>query len=197
MYTINEVFYSLQGEGVRAGTPNVFVRLSGCNLACCKEAEGFDCDTEFVSGIPYSTPEAVLDEAQHVGGTTKSVIFTGGEPGLQLDRPLVSVFKEAGWFVAVETNGTCVLPSQIDWLSVSPKTAEHALRVGYASELRYVRGANQGIPKPTVEADYYCLSPAFLGDSLEPGALKNCLALIKQHPKWRLSIQAHKLLGLR
>lgn len=221
-YRINEVFYSLQGEGVRAGTANVFVRFSGCNLTCTRDGEaGFDCDTEFTSGRTF-TAEELLAEAMRVGGTCRSVIFTGGEPMLHLDDELLRAFKRLAsapgnasgrtpldgiWHIAVETNGTLDLPSNgIDWVCVSPKSAEHTLRVKRASEVKYVRHAGQGIPRPTIEADHYLISPAFetlIGPSGQPvfrplpDALAWCIQLVKENPKWRLSVQQHKTWGVR
>jgi len=199
-YHINEIFYSLQGEGVRAGTANVFVRFSGCNLTCSRDNEaGFDCDTEFTSGKPYSAA-SIFDIANCLwpGGTDgkhKAVIFTGGEPLLQLKSELVSMFQDAGWYVAIETNGTRELPEGggIDWICVSPKSAEHTLRIKRASEVKYVRHRGQAIPRPSIEADYYLISPAF-----QPGGFVNaedlgyCIELVKANPQWRLSCQLHK-----
>ena len=146
-YTVNEVFYSIQGEGLRVGTTNVFVRFSGCNLKCNQADDGFDCDTEFSSGVKYELPELV-DEIAKVGGECRAVIFTGGEPGLQVDEALCDQLIVAGYYLAIETNGTQSLPvDSLDWITVSPKTAEHTLRVERVEELKYVRFSGQGIPK--------------------------------------------------
>lgn len=200
-YAINEIFYSIQGEGARVGMPSVFVRFAGCNLACRKETEGFDCDTEFVSSRRMTAKQVLAEAMRPYPGANSgcpSVIFTGGEPLLQLDSPLVDAFRKCGFYVAVETNGT-VDPSglNIDWLSCSPKAAEHALKVKTANEIRYVRGAGQGIPKPTIYASNQFLSPAADGDQIDPRALATCIELVKQNPDWRLSVQQHKLWGVR
>lgn len=195
-YRVNEIFYSVQGEGVRAGTAAVFVRFSGCNLRCRKETHGFDCDTEFDSGRCMNGL-AILNEAERIAGTCRSVIFTGGEPTLQLDDYLVDAFKENGWFTAVETNGTNPVPARVDWISCSPKSAEHALRIKTASELRYVRGYGQAIPKPRIAAPHLLISPAFKGADLDPEAVAWCLHLVQENPEWRLSLQTHKLLNVR
>ena len=132
---VNEIFYSLQGEGVRAGTANVFVRFARCNLRCRvgDEHSGFDCDTEFESFREF-TPEEILAEARRLAGETWSpgdvgVIFTGGEPALQLTAELVALFRNAGFFTAIETNGTVnVAALGLDWITVSPKSAGRASR---------------------------------------------------------------------
>lgn len=126
-YLVNEIFYSLQGEGVRAGTPNLFLRFSKCNLACAKETHGFDCDTEFVSGRSL-TQEKIVGELRRLSTTCEWVVLTGGEPALQLDRELIDTLHDAGYKLAIETNGSFELPSGLDWITVSPKMAEHAIR---------------------------------------------------------------------
>lgn len=194
-YMVNEVFYSIQGEGVRAGTPNTFVRFSGCNLKCRRETHGFDCDTEFVSGVPMTLDE-LLEEVRSMAWS-RWVIFTGGEPALQLDQELVNRFKSEGFFLAIETNGTTPLPSGLDWVCVSPKTAEHTLRVLRANEVKYVRRKGQGIPKPVIDAEHFLISPAFQAGRLDEEDLEWCIALVKENPAWRLSVQLHNLLGVR
>lgn len=223
-YTVNEVFYSIQGEGVRAGTANVFVRFSGCNLTCRTDNEaGFDCDTEFVSGTKMNLDElvracgeAVKDSPNFGRSAPPPIIFTGGEPGLQVDRELIDAFKALGVYLAIETNGTVTLPSGLDWICVSPKSAEHTIRQLYADEVKYVRNVGQGIPRPACEATHKLISPAFRtvekfvpNDALgilgapgtgitvphhepEPGALAWCIKLVKENPSWRLSVQQHK-----
>lgn len=200
-YMVNEMFYSLQGEGARAGTANVFVRLSACNLKCSRDVDGFDCDTEFTSGVAM-TGEEIVERARSMLPVTDrpepAVIVTGGEPLLQLDTDLVARFKAAGFFLAVETNGTLPAPVGIDWVSCSPKTAEHTLKLEHAAELRYVRGALQGIPKPRVKTRHHYLSPAFNADgSIDRDALRTCVALCLANPLWRLSVQQHKLWAVR
>lgn len=195
IYRVNELFHSVQGEGRNAGVPYVFVRLAGCNLTCSRDKEGFDCDTEFASG-EKRTVEWIVDRCKEAG--VKWVCLTGGEPTLHDLRAIVAGLKKAGFKVAIETNGTNALSASVDHVACSPKTAEHTLRIKVADELRYVRNAHQGIPRPAIASKYQYLSPAFLpSGKVDPGALKNCLRLVKENPEWTLSLQIHKLISVR
>lgn len=195
-YLVNEIFYSLQGEGVRAGTPNLFLRLSRCNLACKVETHGFDCDTEFESGR-WMTLDEIVAEGRTLSATCDWVILTGGEPALQVDRELIDRLHAAGYRLAIETNGSFELPEGIDWITVSPKVAEHAVRQRVAHEVKYVRGYGQAIPKTVVKAEHYLISPAFEGADVDPRTLDWCIRLCKDNPPWRLSVQQHKLWKVR
>jgi organic radical activating enzyme len=195
-YRINEVFYSLQGEGVRAGTPNLFLRFSRCNLRCKIETHGFDCDTEFESGR-WMTIAEIGAELRRLGPGCGWVVLTGGEPALQVDRELIDALHAAGYQIAIETNGTLELPSGLDWITVSPKVPEPALRQRQAHEVKYVRAAGQPLPEPVVEAEHYLLSPAFEGARLDPAHLEWCIRLCRENPPWRLSVQQHKGWGVR
>lgn len=194
-YTVNEIFYSIQGEGMRAGTANVFIRFSGCNQTCTVESHGFDCDTEFVSGRKMTATE-ILEEARRIAPACEWVVLTGGEPGLQIDQELIDVLHQH-FLLAIETNGSIQLPDGIDWITVSPKVAEHAIRQMTASEVKYVRGYGQGLPKPALRASYYYLSPAFAGMDIDPEALAWCVQLVKENPRWQLSVQQHKAWKIR
>lgn len=241
-YAINEIFYSLQGEGKRAGTANVFIRFSGCNLKCTQQAGpqspgGFDCDTEFASGWKLTHLEifqTILkvrniaiglpsdNESPNDWGAPLSVILTGGEPALQIDLPLLASLKAMGvGYIAIETNGSIdlhdalELPRQnlrsdliaeahyqqvkayIDWVTVSPKVAEHAIRQTRADEVKYVRGYGQAIPKTVVQANHYLISPAFDGQLIHPDTLGWCTKLCLENPKWALSLQQHKQMNVR
>lgn len=201
---ISEQFCSLQGEGLRSGTLNHFCRFSGCNLACDIEPGplspgGWSCDTEFVSGRRM-TAEDILAEMETVNAKCKNIIFTGGEPGLQIDNDLAQFFHGRGYYLAIETNGSIDLLSKttmLDWITCSPKVAEHAVRLKEASEIKYVRGYGQGIPRPTCKAEHKLISPAFAGMDLDRRALGWCIQLINENPDWRLSIQQHKWLQVR
>ncbi len=201
-YRINEVFYSLQGEGVRAGTANIFVRFAGCNLRCAGRmvGEAFQpvCDTEFESGREVCLSEleewidTVLDDHN-----CRWMVATGGEPGLQLDFDFIDWWHAKGGKIAVETNGTVLLPDGIDWITVSPKVAEHAIRQRQCHEVKYVRGYGQSVPKTVVQADHQLISPHFQGNELDQKTLDWCVKLVKENPKWQLSVQQHKWWGVR
>ena len=204
-YSINEIFYSLQGEGMRCGQMSVFVRFAGCNLRCRMEAAsdspgGFDCDTEFVSSVKMTDKE-ILERALALVNKDQEwleenpvwVVFTGGEPALQLTRELVELFRQHNFRSAIETNGSRdVSALGLDWITVSPKVAEHAIQQKTATEIKYVRGYGQGIPKPACIATFKLLSPAFNGLELDQDALRWCIELVRQNPDWRLSMQQHK-----
>lgn len=211
-YRVNEVFYSPQGEGMRAGEMSCFVRFTGCNLRCNLEAGpkspgGFDCDTEFESGMPYTADglaERVVDAiTEGIGGPWLEsyqpwVVFTGGEPALQLNQLLCDTLHARGLRLAIETNGSINVDAlPLDWITVSPKVAEHAVRQRRANEVKYVRGYGQGIPKTMVKADYQLISPAFDGLAVSKRTLGWCLELIRKHPEWRLSMQQHKAWQVR
>lgn len=213
-YVVNEIFYTLQGEGGRAGQASVFVRFAGCNLSCNEEEHGFDCDTEFSSGIRMTLDglvQAICDEVGEWGPTNvgydKWVVFTGGEPTLQIDDDLIVALKVEGWKLAIETNGTHGLLTGFDWVCVSPKTAEHTLKAHKPfklfaaptiNEVKYVRNVGQGIPRPAIQANLQWLSPAFTPDGkVDRDALKHCVELCLDNPAWRLSCQQHKWWGVR
>lgn len=201
MYMVNEVYRSLQGEGVRAGTVNVFLRLTGCNMRCDVEPGerspgGFACDTEFMSGRKLTLPD-LLAWVQQVAGDCRWIILTGGEPGLQVDDAFIAFFHDAGFLLAIETNGSVELPEGLDWITVSPKVAEHAIKQRKADEVKYVRGYGQGIPKTVVEASYNLISPAFCGSLVDENTFQWCIQLVQDHPEWQLSVQQHKLWNVR
>lgn len=194
-FMVKEIFHSIQGEGVRAGTAAVFVRFAGCNLACNVAEHGFDCDTDFVGGTSYTIGE-LLDEVRHLaaGGW---IILTGGEPALQLDQSLVDVLHAAGYRLAIETNGTRTLPRGLDWVCVSPKPGASVSPYIEADEVKYVLGAGQE-PGPQVSRiEHRLVSPAFKGDEADPDAVAWCVEWVLAHPEWRLSYQLHKALGVR
>lgn len=202
-YTVNEIFGpTLQGEGARKGTVNHWVRFAGCNLTCRADGpEGFDCDTDFSSGYPM-TAEEIVHTLERLESSSHRVVLSGGEPGLQVDNELIEALLASNWIIAIETNGTVALPIGIQWVSCSPKTAEHTLRVRetYAiiNELRYVRNVRQAIPKPNLKAVHHFISPAFEPDgTVLRETLDWCVKLCLENPRWALSTQDHKLWRVR
>lgn len=194
MYRINEIFYSLQGEGFWTGTPIVFVRFSGCNLQCPF------CDTDH-KGFSEMSGADILAAVRACGGACRRVCFTGGEPGLQLDDALVALFHEAGYTLHVETNGTCVLPSGIDWVTLSPKDQVRGLRGNGTVVLRRADEVKL-VLAPGVDPSAWADFPAtwhFLQPCDEGGVTNSAevSAYVMAHPAWRLSLQTHKLLGIR
>jgi len=192
---VSEIFYSLQGEGARAGTPTIFIRLQGCKAKFACAASGIKCDTEFESGKEYSLIE-IENWITSNAGTCKEITWTGGEPTDQLTNEMVAYFKNAGFFQAIETSGLNPAPEGLDFVCVSPKVAEHIVSKNFPNqitELRYVRHKGQDIPQPQAKALHYWLSPHSDGFTINSENLKHCIELCKQYPKWKLSIQQHKL----
>lgn len=180
MRKINEIFYSLQGEGFHTGTPAVFVRFSGCNLKCSF------CDTQHEKGILLSDEEIINQVNSY---PCRMVILTGGEPGLWIDEQLIEMLHKAGKYVAIETNGTCVLPEAIDWVTCSPKDAP--LRVKRIDEVKVVYQGQDVSPYLELPAHQYFLQPCSCQN------IKEVIDYIKMHPQWRLSLQTHKLIDIR
>ena len=197
MYRINEIFYSLQGEGLWTGTPMVFVRFSGCNLKCPF------CDTDHSAFREMSADEIVAEVVQ-AGGTCGRVCVTGGEPSLQLDKVLVDALHGAGFQIHLETNGTRPLPEGVDWVTLSPKTDVKGLKgdgtvvLEKADEVKLVY--EDGIdPKwAAFPASWHFLQPCDTGDpAADRAILAQTLDYILRNPRWRLSLQTHKLLKIR
>jgi 7-carboxy-7-deazaguanine synthase len=193
---VTEIFYSLQGEGARAGTPTIFIRLSGCKTKHACAASGIKCDTEFESGADYTLPE-LEDWIKDYAPLCREITWTGGEPLDQITAEVTTYFKKAGYFQAVETSGLQPIPPEVcfDFICVSPKVAEHIIAKNFihVSELRYVRHHGQNVPLPSISADHYWLSPHSDGNQLNQQNLQHCIELCKQNPKWKLSIQQHKI----
>lgn len=203
-YRINEIFYSLQGEGGQVGLTAVFVRFAGCNLACKEGRDGFDCDTDFSTKFCLDS-EQILEAVYDVRECCEHVIFTGGEPMLQLDYDLVMAFINEGFVLSLETNGTIEIPHTIrkhlNWIAVSPKRHSKLL-VEDPNELRYVLPPHHApfpLPKDTEAALY--VSPVWTNvmgkDVLDKESLAWCIEWVKHHPEYRLSTQSHKLWGIR
>ena len=208
MYSVREIFYTLQGEGANMGRAAVFCRFAGCNLWTGREADRASaicdfCDTDFVGigpdGGKFATAESLVDavvEQWPSGQSGRFVVCTGGEPLLQLDRDAVDAFHARGFAVAVETNGTQRPPAGIDWLCVSPKArADLVLREGNELKLVYPQIGLDPEQLCGLAFDHFFLQPMD-GPRLKENtqeALTYCL----KHPQWRLSLQIHKLLGIR
>jgi len=192
---VSEIFYSLQGEGARVGTPTIFIRLSGCKAKNACFVLGIKCDTEFESGSQKSVDE-ILAWMQKNAPQCKEITWTGGEPTDQLSAQHIAFFKAAGYFQAIETSGLNPVPEGIDFVCVSPKVAEHVIKKNFphgVDELRYVRHAGQDIPAPSITAKHYWISPHSDGFSINTENLQHCIDLCMRSGKWKLSVQNHKL----
>lgn len=190
---INEIFYSLQGEGYYTGKAAIFVRFSGCNLHCSF------CDTKHESYQEYSDEEILNEIAAY---PTRHLIFTGGEPALQLTEATVSFFKKKGYYIQVETNGTRELPEGIDWITCSPKfefCRQAELRLPHINELKVVYdGTNDMNVYNKINAETYALQPCDTGDDERNSHIvKETINYILSHPKWNLSLQTHKALNIQ
>ena len=195
MLRVSEIFYSLQGEGARIGTPTVFIRLQGCKAKNACYALGIKCDTEFESGKEMSLNELdkwLLENAPQC----KEITWTGGEPLDQLTDEITLHFKNQGYYQAIETSGLHPAVENLDFICVSPKVAEHVIAKNFPNgvhELRYVRHKGQDIPKPAITANHYWVSPHSDGFTINSENLKHCIELCLKDGRFKLSIQNHKL----
>lgn len=215
-YAVKEIYYTLQGEGAHTGRAAVFCRFAGCNLWSGREEDREDavcrfCDTEFVGtdGQGGGRFESSVDLAKAVRAQWPSelprhprplVVCTGGEPLLQLDPAAVEALHDAGFEIAVETNGTLDPPDGLDWICVSPKAGAE-LRLRHGDELKLVYPQPGAEPETYTELDFrfWFLQPMD-GPASRPEVLEeNTAAAVRycqEHPRWRLSLQTHKLLGI-
>ncbi len=208
VYSVKEVFYSLQGEGAQAGRPAVFCRFAGCNLWSGRERDRSDavctfCDTDFrgtdgPGGGRFRDPQALAEHVRNAWtghGGRPFVVCTGGEPLLQLDAALIAALYAQGFEIAVETNGTRPAPPGIDWLCVSPKAAAPLVQTS-GDELKLVSPQAEAPPErfAALPFAHHLLQPMDGPDlaANTRAAVAYCLA----HPLWRLSLQTHKLLGI-
>ena len=209
-YAVKEIFLTLQGEGAHAGRAAVFCRFSGCNLWSGREEDRAKatcqfCDTDFIGtdgpgGGKFVTAAALAEAVDHAwpapGEGSRLVVCTGGEPLLQLDAALVDAFHARGFEVAVETNGTQPVPPGLDWICVSPKAgAEIVLTSGDELKLVYPQPAAMPERFEHLAFRHHFLQPMDGPRQTEntQAAMAYCLA----HPRWRLSVQTHKVLGIR
>lgn len=189
-----EIFYSVQGEGANVGMPAIFIRLAHCNKDC------WFCDTNWDTGAWMSMEDIIQTIAPY---PCKNIIWTGGEPTLQLTDEVLEYFPT--YYHCIETNGTNPVPQRIDYISCSPKVSTDILRKNFSfvNEFRYPLAAGDTLPalSELPKADNYFVSPIFIGKEQErfdisPENLAYCMAFVKANPLWRISIQMHKLLNI-
>lgn len=195
MYKINEIFYSLQGEGFHTGTPAVFVRFSGCNLHC------HFCDTQHQEGRIMSSQEIVYEINKYP--IAQLVVLTGGEPSLFINEAFVAELKQkTNKTIAIETNGTRPLPPNLDWVTFSPKSAFEGGDVEpcvltRCDELKVVYLGQDLQQYEGIEARHRFLQPCFCENEMQRKAnMEACVEAVKSHPNWRLSLQIHRVLDI-
>lgn len=207
-YAVKEIYVTLQGEGAHTGRRAVFLRFAGCNLWTGREVDRADaacrfCDTDFVGmdgpgGGRFDTAAALADAVEREWGASdryRYVVCTGGEPLLQLDAPLIELLHQKGFEVGVETNGTQDAPPGLDWICVSPK-ADTELRLKRGNELKLVYPQPLALPERFEELgfDHFFLQP--MDGPAQAANIEAAAAYCLAHPRWRLSLQTHKLIGL-
>ncbi len=209
MYSIKEIYYTIQGEGHHTGQAAVFLRFSGCNLwsglekdrekAICKF-----CDTDFwgtdgTLGGKYEANELAeicLSLWPENRKGRPYIVCTGGEPLLQLDKQLVKAFHDKGFFIAIESNGTIEVPEGIDWICISPKLgSELTVSKGHELKLVYPQAKVDLLQYESLDFDHFSLQP--LDDTNQNDHITACIEVCKQRPQWRLSLQTHKFTGIR
>jgi 7-carboxy-7-deazaguanine synthase (Cx14CxxC type) len=210
MYAVKEIYYTLQGEGVQAGRPAVFCRFAGCNLWSGREADRAAatcnfCDTDFVGtdgpgGGKFPEARSLAEACRSVwqgnSGAPPFVVLTGGEPMLQVDGALIAALHDARFEIAIETNGTLAVPRAIDWICVSPKAgAPLVQRFGDELKLVYPQEALDPRELESLNFRHFLLQPMDAG-AKSPANVRAAIDYCLAHPKWRLSVQTHKLLGL-
>ena len=207
-YSVKEIFLTLQGEGYNAGQTAIFCRFSGCNLWNGKKEEQTDaicnfCDTDFVGIDGENGGKYTLNLLSNKIASlwpknkrNKFIVFTGGEPLLQLDSSLIKKIKSKGFKVAIETNGTILPPKEIDWICVSPKVNSRLL-VTKGNEIKLIYPQNNlSLNKyEKLDFDHYYLQPLDNNSSVDN--CKKVIKLVLNNPKWKLSIQTHKYLGIK
>lgn len=213
-YSVKECFYTLQGEGARAGRAAVFCRFTGCNLWSGRESDRAHaqcqfCDTDFIGthGVGGGKFASASVLAQHIdalwpGGGHPYVVFTGGEPCLQLDAELVAAIKAHGFEVAIETNGTLTVPKGVDWICVSPKPNAPLQQIT-GDEIKFIYPQSALRPQDFDHLDFkhFYIQPMdmhFTNAAASENAknLDACVQFCLEHPQWSLSLQTHKLTGI-
>jgi len=205
-YLVREVFYSLQGEGIRAGTAAVFIRFAGCNLRCTKQGVGFDCDTDWDTAAAKEMTAAQIVEAARrarAGRMFNWAVLTGGEPALQVDDVLIRMLRASGLLLAIESNGTIPFNVKgISWVCISPKTPADQLAIRCVNEAKFVFWAGRDdLPRVPVDtgivADHYLVSPAWGTEDAVKENMRAAVSFVRDNPRWRLSVQLHKILEIR
>jgi 7-carboxy-7-deazaguanine synthase (Cx14CxxC type) len=208
-YAVKEIFLTLQGEGAHAGRASVFCRFAGCNLWSGREADRAEaicrlCDTDFAGtdgtfGGRYASADELADAVADqwtAGDADRYVVLTGGEPLLQVDAPLVAALRARGFAIGIETNGTIEPPEGLDWVCVSPKAgAELVVRRGHELKLVYPQAGVEPADFAGLGFERFSLQPMDGPDVAENTA--RAIAYCLRHPRWRLSLQTHKTLGIR
>lgn len=210
-YSVKEIFYTLQGEGFHTGRPAIFCRFAGCNLWSGVEADRAKavcnfCDTDFVgvdgiNGSKFRDAKALVAaiiQEWWIGvkkDMNRFIVFTGGEPLLQLDKALIDALHQENFEIAVETNGTKPAPAGIDWLCVSPK-ADSEIVLTHGNELKLVYPQPLAMPERFAGLDFQHFYLQALDGAAQAQNTKAAIAYCMQHPQWKLSVQTHKLLGI-
>lgn len=188
MYHVNEIFYSLQGEGFHTGRAAVFVRFAGCNLRCSF------CDTDFSHSEPMSSEQIAERVFAYSTHPDTLIVLTGGEPSLQVDEALIDTLHRYHQTIAIETNGTHPVPASIDWVTVSPKE-DSTVVLTRADEVKivYTGQANDYIQhwQKAIRASHYFLQPCSCSNT------EAVVTYILNHPDWRLSLQTHKYIHIQ
>ena len=192
---VNEIFYSIQGEGAHAGTPAIFIRFSGCNLKCPF------CDTDF-SSYKEMTEDEIIDAMRQLTDKCHNVVITGGEPTLQIDSVFVAKLHINGYIVAMESNGTRKAPKNLDWLTISPKEpfvgSTGKLYINSCHELKLVFDGEHEPSDFGIKAEHYYLQPCDTGDKAKNDEIINKLIeYVKKNPRWKISLQTQKILSVR
>jgi organic radical activating enzyme len=217
-YHVKEVFQSVQGEAYYVGRPAVFVRFAGCNMWSGIEADRMEwygktgslcalfCDTDFTKGEKF-TVQSLVERVKEIGKTCKFIVVTGGEPGLQYDEELHLAFKAEGYYVAMETNGCVKLKVRPDWVTISPKLMNEQWINGDCDELKVVYPAYDPLValeqlkkakiQPLLVEPILFVQPEDSQDKhIATDNIKQCIEFVLAHPKWRLSLQTHKMIGM-
>lgn len=195
MYRINELFYSLQGEGFWSGRPAVFIRFSGCNLKCPF------CDTDHTAHVLMSVEDIVNEVKKY---PTDFIVLTGGEPALYVDEDIINALHKCGKYISIETNGTHPVLESIDWITLSPKdsfVANAKVVIDSCNEIKIVYDGNNEdviLAYSDFPANYYYVQPCDMGEqSASRKIMAMAIEFCLKHPLWSLSLQQHKIVGIQ